>query len=267
MTTLVRASATTQAGARTVALHRRSGVGIDHRGARRLPRRQGIEPAGTRCERGVAQGDFAHRPLRLAGIANVDRVRMRPEHGEVTASIDHALADCTAAECLDRAIDRIALGNPAEIDPDVAVAKTHAAVGKQCDGVAALRHGRGQRGLVMPARQQADSLQSRGDAEVEYTRGTPVQIVCDVEHLEGPPMHGDRMVEGIPVEPADIARLVVEAHEPVHGRNCRECRLDGGVHRGGWCTGDGDLDEGSEQRTRAAHAGGARGHFGAQNAA
>ncbi len=81
----------------------------------------------------------------------------------------------------------------------------------------------------------------------------------DIENLEGPWMHRDGLDAGIAVEPADVAFLVVEAHEPVHGCDRRECGLDRPVHLGRRRSGNGDLDERPEQRARAADHVGLRG--------
>ena len=136
----------------------------------------------------------------------------------------------------------------------LSLAEPDAAVGQQCDGVAVPRSGRGRRRFIVPARQQAEILQHRRDADVEHARGAPMKIECHIENRVGPGMHGDRFGTGIAVEAADVAVLVVEAHEPVHRRDRCERRLDGRFHRDRRRAGDGDFDERPEQRARTAHA-------------
>jgi hypothetical protein len=178
-------------------------------------------------------------------------MRMRPERREVAAGIDDALRDAAPAKRLDRPIDGIALGDAADIDPDP-IAKADAAVGKPFDGIVAPPPDLRWRRIPRVARQQAEILQHRSDGDVEHAGGASAKVVRDVEHFQRPGMYDEGARKRRSVEATDIARLVVEAHEAMHGRH----RCEGGI-RGRFqlrwrCTRDGNLDKRSEQRARTA---------------
>jgi hypothetical protein len=124
-----------QVGARKK-VRRRRGARVDHRAWRRRTRGHRIEAAAACRQRSVRDFDDAHRAGWIAGIADMDHFRQRAERREVSAGIDDALGDPAVAQRRGRTIDRIALGDAAEIDPDAAVTKGDPVVGENDEGLA-----------------------------------------------------------------------------------------------------------------------------------
>jgi hypothetical protein len=81
-----------------------------------------------------------------------------------------------------------------------------------------------------------------------------MQVERGFDDLKGPGMHFNRARPCLGVEPTDVARLIMKAHEVVHRGDGVECRLDARMHRAGCGTRDADLHECTEQRSRPANA-------------
>ena len=181
----------------------------------------------------------------------MDRLRARAEHREVPAGVDDALGDPAVTQHRDRPIDRIALGDAAEIDPHPAVTKGDPAVGENGKGLADA--GRSHRRLVVVTRQQAEVLQHRRHRDIEHALRLAMKIERRREHLEGPGMHGHQAGRRLAVEAAHVAAVVVKAHQAVHRRNGLERRFDCGFHFGRRSSGHANLDERAQQRPGASH--------------
>ena len=102
-------------------------------------------------------------------------------------------------------------------------------------------------------RQQSCCLQRRRNGDIENAVRPSMHVDRGLQNLKRPGMDLDRPQPGLPVEPADVAIDIVNAHQGVHARNRCERRIDGGSHFGVGCARDFDLDEGAEQRSRAAN--------------
>ena len=81
-----------------------------------------------------------------------------------------------------------------------------------------------------------------------------MQINRSLQDRKSPGMHTNRMCRCLSVKAPDIASCLVEAHQVMGLCHRAECGLDGGLHIGSTGTGDGDLHEGAEQRSRPANA-------------
>ena len=66
-------------------------------------------------------------------MADMNRLRLCSERGEIAAGVDQAARDTKSAQGIDRAIDREALGDPAEVDCDPGMAKANAVAREQLD--------------------------------------------------------------------------------------------------------------------------------------
>jgi len=104
------------------------------------------------------------------------------------------------------------------------------------------------------AREQAHVLQDRSNRDIEGACRAPMQVECGFDDLEGPGMHLDRTRAGLGVEAANVACLIMKAHESVHRGNSAECRLHGRMHRRGSSPCSRDFHERTKQWPRLAHA-------------
>ena len=99
-------------------------------------------------------------------MSNMYHLWFRSEHREIAAGVYYAVRHVEAAQGLKRAIDRKALGNSSEINPDIGVSETDALSGEQFDRIEGSRFG-GNCRLVAEARQQPHGLQGRRDGDIE----------------------------------------------------------------------------------------------------
>jgi len=178
---------------------------------------------------------------------------VRAEAAEISTGVDEAALHRRTAQHLDCPVDGESLRDPPQVDPDARVSEPHVEIGEQLDGGAGAGRCRTRKVVVLP-RQEPERLQRGRDRDVEHAVRSPVEIPRRLQNLVGPRMHADRRRDRAPVETAHVAGRIVEAHQPVHRRDGVEGLVDGRVHRGRRATGDGDLDEGAEQRAGAAHA-------------
>src|SRR5262249_27003485 len=112
----------------------------------------------------VFEFDRTQQPLRRARIADVDRMGIRPERGEISSRIDEAVRHAAVAQDIGRAIDRKPLGDAAEIDPDAGLAEADAAARKKLDRI---RHGQ-------PARSRLASGSAPGSIPMVCSTGAIV---------------------------------------------------------------------------------------------
>src|SRR5262245_34562653 len=106
---------------------------IDDRQFQGTRRSEWLEIAPRRCERLVFDLDAAHQPTRIARIANVDSLAVRPEGSKIATGIDHSARDAKVSQDLDRAIDRETLGDASQVDPNAGTMKANTVVRHQLD--------------------------------------------------------------------------------------------------------------------------------------
>src|SRR5262249_52952162 len=96
-------------------------------------------------------------------------------------------------------------------------------------------------------------LQNRGDGNVKNALRAAMQIERRFQDCKSPRVHLHTASGRLAIEDGDVARRVVKAHQPVNARYGLERRFYRGL--GGIVTGidDTNLDEGPEQRPRAAN--------------
>src|SRR5205814_6723931 len=109
--------------------------GVEDGRSRCCRRGKQIEAMRRGSQRLIRDLDTAHQAARIAGMADMNGLRLLSEGGEIAASIDKPARQAEAAQHLQRAIDRETLGNAAEIDPDVTVSKADHLVFEQFDAV------------------------------------------------------------------------------------------------------------------------------------
>ncbi len=170
---------------------------------------------------------------------------------QIAAGIDARRFDAERDETLDRAIDRIAFGDAAEIDPErprgadapivehfdvapVGAARRRWRIGRPRQEIP--RHEFGRDGRIEPALRRA--------CERERERDDLARARID-RH---------RLARRVTVDARHIARGIVKTHEPMHRRDFVERRLDRGERARRVDAVDADVDERSEQRARAARA-------------
>jgi hypothetical protein len=137
----------------------------------------------------------------------------RPSGAKVSSGIDDNLLGTQSAEALCSAIDGIAFCNSPKIDPQRAM-KRDLAVFPEFDiapGALARPKGSGWPWQESPLSQ----FGAHGNIEAALRLCGHRQ--GKFQYLESVPMHRNRLVDRLTIQPADIAGAFVETHQPVDG--------------------------------------------------
>src|SRR5712664_1342041 len=208
---------------------RLAGGWIDDRGGRRCNRSNRVKSARSRRERFIVDADATHELLGINRVSNGNRLEIRAECGEVAASVYQSVGNAEATQGVQRAIDREALGDTPEIDPDLSVGKTRHVIGQQFDLV---RVPRGAPWLVDHSRKPSKTLQDRRDGNVERTSRSEIQVDRRPEHLIRPTIDADGILRGELVKPGDVAVRLVKTHQPMDLRDSIERSIDARIQIG-----------------------------------
>jgi hypothetical protein len=149
----------------------------------------------------------------------MDRVRFGSESAEITSGVHGSAENASCTETFDRAIHGKTLRDPAQIKRE-RLSKTNAVTRFQDD---IPKRSRCICGLAW--RQIAPLTQERRNRDVERTAASHREVLSAFQNLPGPFIHPHRLVKRVSIQPADVARRIVKAHQPMHASDGGEASL------------------------------------------